>query len=238
MAPFNTSALYEFDRGCEKANVRVVGIDEAGRGPLAGPVVAAAVVLDLREPIEGIFDSKQVSPKNRERLFDAICSKASAWGIGEASPEEIDTINILQATFLAMRRALDKVTHPWTLALIDGNQFLPSVSRAVQKPIVKGDGLSASIAAASILAKVWRDRIMEEHHRRLPQWDFAAHKGYATQRHRDLIVAHGMSAIHRKSFCRNIVETVSEASMQTCLDFSDAALGTTPSFSSATLGKA
>ena len=207
MALFNTSALYEFDISCERAlNVRVVGIDEAGRGPLAGPVVAAAVILDLRRPIDGIFDSKKVSPKNRERLSDSIRANASAWALGEASPEEIDCVNILQATFLAMQRALNAIASPWSMALIDGNQFLPTIDRAVQKPVVKGDGLSASIAAASILAKVRRDRIMEEYHRRYPQWDFAAHKGYPTARHRDLIRAHGISSIHRISFCKKFLE--------------------------------
>ena len=207
MAPFNTSALYEFDIGCERAlNIRVVGIDEAGRGPLAGPVVAAAVMLDLDRPIEGIFDSKKVSPKNRQRLSDSIRANATAWAIGEASPEEIDGVNILQATFLAMQRALDAIASPWSMALIDGNQFLPSLDRAIQKPVVKGDGLSASIAAESILAKVRRDGIMEEYHRRFPQWDFAAHKGYPTARHRDRIRAHGICSIHRVSFCKKFIE--------------------------------
>jgi ribonuclease HII len=207
MAPFNSSALYEFDLGCEQAlKCRVVGIDEAGRGPLAGPVVAAAVILDLDKPIDGIFDSKKVSPKNRERLFEILLSKAVAWGIGEASPEEIDTVNILQATFLAMQRALDAIVAPWSMALVDGNQFLPTVARAAQKPVVKGDGLSASIAAASILAKVRRDTIMREYHGRYPQWDFSVHKGYPTARHRDLIREHGISVIHIKSFCHKFIE--------------------------------
>jgi ribonuclease HII len=205
MAKYDVAALYVFDRECERLeNVRVVGIDEAGRGPLAGPVVAAAVILDLQKPIDGVNDSKKVAPEKRKRLYEEICGRAAAWSVGEASHGEIDKYNILQATFLAMKRALDALKVSWTMALVDGNQFIPSIGRLLQKPIVKGDGQSASIAAASIIAKVTRDRIMEEYHRRYPDWDFAVHKGYPTARHRQCIEKFGLCDIHRKSFCTHL----------------------------------
>jgi ribonuclease HII len=198
----NTGALYDFDIAFEREHQRsIIGIDEAGRGPLAGPVVAAAVILDLSKPIDGINDSKKISPAKREKLFDAIRCGAKAWSVGQASHEEIDEYNILQATFLAMNRALDGICAEWSLALVDGNQCIPAIDRSLQVPIVKGDTLSASIAAASIIAKVTRDRIMEGHHRDYPGWDFAVHKGYPTARHRQRIKDLGLCAIHRKSFC-------------------------------------
>jgi ribonuclease HII len=184
-----------------------VGIDEAGRGPLAGPVVAAAVVLDLSAPIDGVNDSKKIKPEKREMLYEQICCKARSWAVGEASHEEIDRYNILQATFLAMKRAVDKIKVSWNLALVDGNQYIPSLDKAIQKPVVKGDGQSASIAAASIIAKVTRDRIMERYHQEFPDWDFASHKGYPTQRHRQCIGQFGLCGIHRKSFCTNFTGT-------------------------------
>jgi ribonuclease HII len=185
----------------------VVGIDEAGRGPLAGPVVAAAVVLDLNDPISGINDSKKVAPKKREILYDEIAAKARAWAVASASPEEIDKYNILRATLLAMKRALDDIGHAWSIVLVDGNQYIASVPRTVQKPVIKGDGLSASIAAASIMAKVTRDRIMAEYHKLYPEWDFHVHKGYPTARHRELIGKLGLCGIHRKSFCGKFLRT-------------------------------
>jgi ribonuclease HII len=198
----DTEALYVFDTAIQRQHTcRVIGIDEAGRGPLAGPVVAAAVILDLNKPIEGVDDSKKIRPEKRACLFDAICAGALAWSVGEASHEEIDKINILQATFLAMKRALDGIQDPWSLALVDGNQYIPLVARSVQMPIVKGDAKSASVAAASIIAKVTRDRIMERYHREFPGWDFSKHKGYPTARHRLRIEELGLCAIHRKSFC-------------------------------------
>jgi ribonuclease HII len=198
----DTGALYDFDTALKRKHVRcVVGIDEAGRGPLAGPVVAAAVILDLSRPIPGIDDSKKIPPAKRLRLFDEIRAGAKAWSVGEASHEEIDRLNILQATFLAMRRALDGIREKWSLALVDGNQYIPTVGRTFQMPIIKGDALSASIAAASIIAKVTRDRIMERFHGKYPGWDFLTHKGYPTARHRQLIRELGPCAIHRKSFC-------------------------------------
>jgi ribonuclease HII len=203
----DTAALYVFDIDFERQqNGRVIGIDEAGRGPLAGPVVAAAVILDLGRPIDGVNDSKKVAPKKRARLFDAICGQALAWAIGEASHEEIDRYNILQATFLAMQRALDNIHDTWALALVDGNQYIPTIARPLQRPVVRGDGQSASIAAASIVAKVSRDRIMEQYHRQYPEWDFLTHKGYPTERHRRRIEELGLCDIHRKSFCKKFTE--------------------------------
>jgi ribonuclease HII len=203
----DTGGLYLFDKDIlSRATGPLVGIDEAGRGPLAGPVVAAAVILDLTRPIDGVDDSKKVAPEKRERLYAAICQGAVAWGVGEASHEEIDRHNILQATFLAMARALDNIRMPWGVALVDGNQYIPAVARAAQRPIVRGDGLSASVAAASIVAKVTRDRIMGRYHHQYPQWDFAAHKGYPTLGHRRRIGEIGLSEIHRKSFCKKFTE--------------------------------
>jgi ribonuclease HII len=202
MALFDSTPLYAFDIAQEiDHGAHLVGIDEAGRGPLAGPVVAAAVVLDLNDPISGINDSKKVAPKKREFLFGEIAAKARAWAVASASPEEIDKYNILRATLLAMKRALDNIGHAWSLVLVDGNQYIASVPRTVQKPVIKGDGLSASIAAASIMAKVTRDRIMAGYHRVYPEWDFLVHKGYPTARHRELIGRLGLCGIHRKSFC-------------------------------------
>ena len=207
MAAYNVSTLYEFDSNCEKEfNAGVIGIDEAGRGPLAGPVVAAAVVLDLKQPIDGVNDSKKVAPQKRAELYDVICSRARAWAVGQASVEEIDRHNILQATFLAMRRALDKIDPEGLIVLVDGNQYIPTVSCELQKPVIRGDGLSASIAAASILAKVTRDRIMEEYQKRYSKWDFGVHKGYGTARHCELIGKFGLCDIHRKSFCKRFIK--------------------------------
>ncbi len=209
MGPSDVSALYAFDCVYEQLyQAPVVGIDEAGRGPLAGPVVAAAVVLDLSKPIDGVFDSKQVAPKKRERLYDEICRKAVAWSVGQASHDEIDTYNILQATLLAMQRALDKITARWAITLVDGNCALPKLARDMQRTIIKGDERSATIAAASIIAKVTRDRIMEDFHHRYPGWNFLVHKGYPTAQHRQLIRQRGLCDIHRKSFCKKFITTL------------------------------
>ena len=203
----DTFALYVFDRAFEsRVSGRVIGIDEAGRGPLAGPVVAAAVILDLQKPIDCVNDSKKIAPRKRARLFDAICGGAVAWAVGEASHEEIDRYNILQATFLAMKRAIDGIRETWAMALIDGNQYIPALARPLQQPVVKGDGKSASIAAASIVAKVTRDRIMERYHRLYPGWDFSVHKGYPTERHCRRIEELGLCDIHRRSFCKKFSE--------------------------------
>ncbi len=203
--------LYEFDRDYEKLHgCRVIGIDEAGRGPLAGPVTAAAVILDLNNPIQGIDDSKKLTEKRREELYEVIVQKALAWGIGSASPVEIDSINILQATFLAMKRALKNINSEWSVALVDGNQRIRGFSRSKKQiPIIDGDAISASIAAASIVAKVTRDRYMIDSHRKYPLYRFYQHKGYATPQHRALLKEHGMCKIHRKSFCYSMLAQTS-----------------------------
>ncbi len=177
------------------------GIDEVGRGPLAGNVVAACVVFDLNEkPIPGLNDSKKLRPAAREALFPLIRQRAVAWSIGEATPEEIDRINILQATFLAMRRALESMSLKPGLLLVDGNLNIPDLDFP-QKTLVGGDGLSASIAAASILAKVMRDRAMKKWDDSLPGYGFGRHKGYGTVEHRKAILRKGLSPLHRRSFC-------------------------------------
>ena len=178
----------------------ICGVDEAGRGPLCGPVVAAAVILPLGLEIEGLNDSKKLSEKKREALFDVICEKALAYAIAEASPAEIDEINILNASMLAMRRAVEALEIPADFALIDGN-----CSRGFNIPtetVVKGDAKSYSIAAASILAKVTRDRGCMELDREYPQYGIAKHKGYPTKDHMDAVREHGPAPIYRKSFLK------------------------------------
>jgi ribonuclease HII len=176
----------------------IAGLDEAGRGPLAGPVVAAVVILPRKCKLDGLNDSKQVPEPERERLYHVIFRKASAIGLGLATASEIDTVNILQATRLAMRRALEALAVPPDFLLLDA-LLLPTVPLP-QRPIIKGDGLSVSIAAASILAKVTRDRLMRDYHRHFPQYNFQAHKGYGTPEHLDRLAQHGPCAIHRRSF--------------------------------------
>jgi ribonuclease HII len=182
----------------------VCGIDEAGRGPLAGPVYAAAVILPENCEIPGVNDSKKLSPKKRGQLFDIICEKAVSFGIGTASPAEIDEINILQADFLAMSRAVDGLAVVPSAALVDGNAA-PHLVCPV-KTIIKGDSLSLSVAAASILAKVSRDRYMEKAAETYPQYGFEKHKGYGTAYHYQMIKEYGPCAIHRMSFLKNLDE--------------------------------
>ena len=180
----------------------VAGVDEAGRGPLCGPVVAAAVILPPDLPDLGINDSKKLSEKKREALFDAICQNALAFGVGQASPEEIDRLNILGATMLAMNRAADSLSLRPDLLLIDGN-----CSRSIHYPaqtLVKGDSKSLSIAAASILAKVTRDRILYNLAELYPQYHLEKHKGYPTAEHIALLRQFGPCEIYRKSFLRKI----------------------------------
>lgn len=180
----------------------ICGVDEAGRGPLVGAVVAGAVVLDPKNPIEGLKDSKKLSAARREYLFEQIMSKAKAWGVGEASPAEIDEINILQATMLAMRRAIEDLTirlGVWPdKALIDGNRCpeLPIDAEA----IVKGDAKEPAISAASIVAKVTRDRQMMALHEQYPQYGFAQHMGYPTEAHFAALKQYGACDQHRRSF--------------------------------------
>lgn len=182
----------------------VCGIDEAGRGPLAGPVFAAAVILPRGTMIEGLNDSKKLSEKKREKLFDVITQTAVSYSIGFATETEIDEFNILQATFLAMRRAFDGLDVRADYAMVDGNR-MPGLA-ADTRLIIKGDALSVSIAAASILAKVSRDRVMLEIDKIYPQYQFAKHKGYGTQLHRDLLQAYGPCPVHRKTFLKKILE--------------------------------
>lgn len=176
----------------------VAGVDEAGRGPLAGPVVAAAVILDELKPIKGLKDSKKIGPRTRERLFDEIRAKALCCCIAEASVEEIDTLNILQATLLAMRRAVEGLRLKPTRVLIDGNR-LP-VMAVQMEAIVKGDAKVKAISAASILAKVHRDRLCLSLHEQHPQYGFDAHKGYPTAAHLAALREHGACLHHRRSF--------------------------------------
>lgn len=181
----------------------VCGIDEAGRGPLAGPVFAAAVILPENCTIEGINDSKKLTPKKRESLFGEIETGAVAFGIGFATEEEIDRINILQATFLAMKRACDALKIRPDIALVDGNR-MPNLGIKT-RTIVKGDALSASIAAASILAKVSRDRLLCEIDKIYPQYGFAKHKGYGTAYHVEMLKKYGPCPVHRKTFLKKIL---------------------------------
>jgi len=176
----------------------LAGVDEAGRGPLAGPVVAAAVILDPAQAIKGLGDSKVLSAKTRERLFDVIRDKALCCSIAEASVEEIDRCNILQATMLAMRRAVQGLRLKPAKVLVDGNR-LP-VLRVPAEAVVKGDAKVPAISAASILAKVHRDRLCLQMHERHPQYGFAAHKGYGTAEHLAALREHGPCDWHRRSF--------------------------------------
>ena len=188
------------DKHYDEGFVAVCGCDEAGRGPLCGPVFAAAVILPRGEIIEGLNDSKKLTEKKREALFDVICERAVAYAIAEASPEEIDEINILNASMLAMRRAVEALSVKADFALIDGNH-----SRGFNIPteaVVKGDAKSASIAAASVLAKVTRDRQCVELDKLYPEYGIAKHKGYPTKDHMDAVREHGVAPIYRKSFLK------------------------------------
>ena len=176
----------------------LAGVDEAGRGPLAGPVVAAAVILDELAPIKGLRDSKLLTARARERLFDEIRARALCCSIAQASVEEIDTLNILQATLLAMQRAVDGLRLRPHKVLVDGNR-LPVLTMAAQA-IVKGDAKVRAISAASILAKVYRDRLCQELHAQHPEYGFGGHKGYPTAAHLAALRAHGPCAQHRRSF--------------------------------------
>jgi len=174
------------------------GVDEAGRGPLAGPVVVAAVILDPLHTPDGLNDSKRLSEKQREALFPQIREQALAWSVVEVGADEIDELNILQATLLGMQRAVESLSPAPILALIDGNRA-PALQCEV-RTIVQGDRLEPAISAASILAKVTRDRLMKEFHRRFPCYGFDRHKGYPTAEHLRLLEENGPCAIHRKSF--------------------------------------
>lgn len=194
---------YEFEHELqEKGYSLICGIDEAGRGPLAGPVFAAAVILPEGLETLGINDSKKLSEKKRDLLFEQIKEKAVAWSVASASEKEIDEINILNATFLAMKRAVEGLSVRPEIALVDGNRK-PGTG-IEELTIVKGDAKSISIAAASILAKVSRDRYLMELDRQYPQYQFAKHKGYPTALHYEMIKTYGISPVHRLSFLKNL----------------------------------
>lgn len=176
----------------------VAGVDEAGRGPLAGPVVAAAVILDELNPIQGLNDSKKLTAKRREALFDEIRARALCFSIAESSVQEIDHLNILQATLLAMKRAVEGLRLPPKLVLVDGNR-LPTLAMR-SEAIVQGDALVPAISAASILAKVHRDRLCEAMHQRHPLYGFDQHKGYGTAQHLAALQTHGPTDCHRMTF--------------------------------------
>ncbi|MEQ5221526.1 ribonuclease HII [Providencia alcalifaciens] len=180
-----------------KANL-IAGVDEVGRGPLVGAVVTAAVILDPNNPIEGLADSKKLSEKKREKLFDEIKEKALCWCIGRAEPEEIDQLNILHATMLAMQRAVEGLSIKPEFVLVDGNRC-PKLDIPSQA-VVKGDSLVQEISAASILAKVVRDREMVELDKAFPEYGFVKHKGYPTAYHLEKLAEFGATEFHRKSF--------------------------------------
>lgn len=182
----------------------ICGVDEAGRGTLAGPVYAAAVILPKGHIVEGVNDSKKLSEKKRELLFDKIIDECVCYSIGTASEKEIDEINILQATYLAMKRAVDGLEIVPQLALIDGNR-IPPLTASDAKAIVKGDAKSASIACASILAKVSRDRYMLKMAEKYPEYQFEKHKGYGTKLHYEMIEQYGICEIHRKTFLKKVL---------------------------------
>ena len=182
----------------------ICGVDEAGRGPLAGPVCAAAVILPDDCEIEGLNDSKKISEKKREMLFDIIIDKALAYSIAYGTLEEIEEYNILQATYIAMNRAIEGLSIKPDFALIDGNRVPKGITIPCET-VVKGDSKSYSIAAASILAKVTRDRLMLEYDQKYPQYLFAQHKGYGTKAHYEAIKQHGVCEIHRLSFLKNVL---------------------------------
>ena len=193
--------MWEIENSFYSDEIRVIcGVDEAGRGPLAGPVCAAAVILPENLELPGLTDSKKLTDKKRRELFPMIQEQAIAYGIGLATEQEIDEINILQATFLAMQRALDQLTVKPDLALVDGNR--QKDFGVPVKTVVKGDSLSANIAAASILAKVTRDDLMVEMAQKYPQYGFEIHKGYGTKAHYAALRENGASPIHRMSFLK------------------------------------
>lgn len=181
----------------------ICGVDEAGRGPLAGPVYAAAVILPQGLVIEGLNDSKKLSEKKRELLYDKVIENAVAWSVGIATEQEIDEVNILQATYLAMRRAVEGLDVRADYALIDGNRMPPLSIKG--ETVIKGDALSMSIAAASIIAKVSRDRFMLEIDEKYPEYQFSKHKGYGTALHYEMLEKYGISPVHRRSFLKKLL---------------------------------
>lgn len=199
-------SMWDIENGYYEQGIRLIcGVDEAGRGPLAGPVCAAAVILPANLEITGLNDSKKLSDKRRRELFPVICREAIAWSVAFADHNEIDEINILQATYLAMERAIKGLSVEPELALIDGNRA-KDFGVPVQT-VIHGDSLSASIAAASILAKVSRDDLMLEMEKEYPGYGFEIHKGYGTKAHYEAIQAKGPSPIHRMTFLKKLYGT-------------------------------
>ena len=196
---------YEFEKAAVNSGFSCIcGVDEAGRGPLAGPVCAASVILPEGAVIAGLDDSKKLTEKKREKLYDIIKQTAVAYSVAYGTLEEIETVNILEATYLAMNRAIEGLTIKPDFSLIDGNR----VPRGIKIPcetIVKGDSKSMSVAAASVLAKVTRDRLMLEYDKKYPEYNFKKHKGYGTKEHTELIKQYGPCEIHRLSFLKNIL---------------------------------
>lgn len=196
---------YEYEKAAVSSGFNIIcGVDEAGRGPLAGPVCAAAVILPEDTVIEGLDDSKKLSEKKRERLYDEITKKATAYCVAYGTLEEIESVNILEATFIAMNRAIDGLKVKPDFAIIDGNR-VPKGIKIPCATLVKGDSKSMSVAAASILAKVTRDRLMLTYDEKYPQYNFKKHKGYGTKEHTELLKQYGPSPIHRLSFLKNIL---------------------------------
>lgn len=196
---------FEYEKNAQKNGYKFIcGVDEAGRGPLAGPVCAAAVILPTDCEIEGLNDSKKLSEKKRELLFDIIKEKAIAYNIAYGTLEEIEKYNILVATYIAMNRAINGLSQKPDFALIDGNRVPKGIAIPCET-VVKGDMKSCSIAAASILAKVTRDRLMIEYGEKYPQYNFKKHKGYGTKEHYEAIKQYGVCEIHRLSFLKNVL---------------------------------
>lgn len=196
---------YEFEKAAVNSGFSCIcGVDEAGRGPLAGPVCAAAVILPEGAVIEELDDSKKLTEKKRERLYDIIKETAVAYSVAYGTLEEIETVNILEATYLAMNRAIEGLNVKPDFALIDGNR-IPRGIKIPCETIVKGDSKSMSVAAASVLAKVTRDRLMLEYDKKYPEYNFKKHKGYGTKEHTELIKQYGPCEIHRLSFLKNIL---------------------------------
>lgn len=194
-------ALYEFDSQMRNVHGVLCGVDEAGRGPLCGPVCCAAVILNPEDHIEGVNDSKKLTEKRRELLYDEITRRALAWKVEFVSPQEIDEKNILWATMAGMARAVSGLDITPDYVLVDGNRCPPGLEQPAQA-VIKGDASSASIAAASILAKVSRDRYMLELDREYPQYQLAKHKGYPTRLHYELIARYGIQPFYRRSFLK------------------------------------